>query len=354
MNPFLQFLIRRLFFALASLIVITMVLYGGVMLTPPEARAQLYIPKGKGGERVSENYIASVIKTHHLDEPYLVQYGYWVESLLEGTWGYSPTLKENVLEALLRRTPPTLELTLYSLLVFVPLGLGSGLIAGWKPRSGFDRAFRSLAYLSASMPPFILALLLLSVFYVRLNWFAPGRLDILLELNLAREGYRAYTNLLTIDSLLNGRFDIFLNALRHLAMPVMTLVIFHWATLGRITRAMVIGERRKEYLLAAKGRGISERKVIWKHALRSILAPSLTGIALSAAGIVTGVMVVEVIFSIHGVSFVIVQAMSSQPDAPAALGFAVYSVIMVISLMFFLDVLQALFDPRVREETLKS
>lgn len=334
---------------------ITMVLYAGVMLAPPEARAQLYIPKGKGGERISENFIPKVIRDHHLDEPYLVQYGYWIQSLVQGSWGYSPSLQEGVLDALLRRTPVTLELTLWSLLIFIPLGLGSGLLAGWKPGYGFDQTFRALAYVGTSMPPFILSLLLLSLFYVRLGWFAPGRLDIKVELDLAKDAvYHTYTNMITVDSLLNGRFDVFVNALKHLAMPVATITAFQWATLGRITRSIIIGERRREYLIAAKGRGIRENKLIWKHALRSILAPSLTGVALSAAGIITGVFVVEVIFSIRGVSFIIVQAMSSQPDAPAALGFAVYSVILVVILMTLLDILQAIFDPRVRDEVMKA
>ena len=322
---------------------------------PPEARAELHIPKGKSGKvGVSENFVKMIIKSHHLDDPYLVQYGYWVKSLISGSWGYSPTLGEDVLPSLLRRTPATLELTLYSLLVFIPFGLASGLMAGWKPRGSFDSLFRPTAYLGTSMPPFILSMILMAIFYVKLYWFAPGRLDMRLEAELAKESYQAYTNIMTVDSLLNGRFDIFLNALRHLAMPVFTLAIYHWATLGRITRAMVIGERRKEYLIAAKGRGIPENRLIWKHALRSILAPCLTGIALSAASIVTGVVVVEIIFSINGVSSVIVQAMSYQPDAPAALGFSVYSVIMVITLMLILDFFQAMLDPRVREEVLSS
>ena len=84
-----------MFFALVSLIIITMVLYAGVMLVPPEARAELYIPEGKSGKvGVSENFVKMIIKSHHLDDPYLVQYGYWVKSLISGSWGYSPTLGE--------------------------------------------------------------------------------------------------------------------------------------------------------------------------------------------------------------------------------------------------------------------
>ena len=355
MPPLLQFFIRRLFYAVLSLIVITMVLYAGVMMTPPEARAQLYVPKGKGGERASPNYLAVLIRDHHLDDPYPVQFAYWVKSLLDGNWGYSPSLREDVLSALLRRTPVTLELALYSLLVLIPLGLASGLIAGWKPRQAFDNTFRSLAFFGTTMPPFIFSFMLLSLFYINLDWFGPGRVSFDFSMDMAKDTFQMYTGLLTIDSLLNGRPDIFWDALKHLVMPVLTLSMYHWATLGRITRATIISERGKEHIIAAKARGLSERRLMWRYAFRSVLTPSLTSVALSAAAIVTGVFVVEVIFDFKGLSTILVTAMSTvAPDAPAVLGFSVYSVILVIGLMFLLDIAQAVLDPRVRDEVLKT
>ena len=352
MPPLLQFVIRRFVYAVVSLGIITMVLYAGFMLTPPEARARLYLPKGKGGEHASENFLKVMIRENHLDGPYLVQYGYWVKSLVTSSWGYSPTLRQDVLPSLLRRTPATLELAMYSLLLLIPLGLASGLLAGWRPHRPFDHAFRAVAFLGTSTPPFILAMVMLAVFYVRLDWFGPGRTDLVTGLEIAKDSFHHFTGMLTVDSLLNGRWDVFVASLRHLAMPVMALSIYHWAVLGRITRATVIGERNKEYIVAARARGVPEPRLIWKHAFRAILAPSLTNLALAAAALVTGVFIVEIIYALPGVSQVIVFAMSSTPDAPAALGFAVYSVIMVLSTMFILDVLLASLDPRIRHEIL--
>jgi peptide/nickel transport system permease protein len=355
MPPFLRFVTRRLLQIPISLLIITMILYGGVMIAPAEARAYLYVPRGKGGERTaSENYMRSLIKQHHLDEPYLVQYAYWVRSLFTSSWGYSPTLQDDVLPSLLRRTPVTLELAFYSLLLLIPLGLASGLIAGWRPNHWIDGIFRSSAFFGTSMPPFIFALMLLSIFYVKLGWFAPGRIEVTTGMEMARSGFVNYTGLLTLDALLNFRFDIFWIALRHLAMPVFTLSLFHWATLGRITRSIVIDQHKKEYIIAARARGIGERKLLWKHVLSTIFAPSLTTIALSAASIVTGTLVVEIIFGLPGISQVIAISMSSFPDAPAALGFCVYSVLIVMVLMFVLDLIQAALDPRVRDEVLKA
>jgi ABC-type dipeptide/oligopeptide/nickel transport system permease component len=354
MPPFLQFLLRRIFAMFVSMVIITMVLYAGVMLTPPEARARLYLPPGKGGERATEQYIQNIIDKNHLNDPYLVQYLYWAKSLLTGEWGYSPTLREEVLPALLHRTPVTLELSIFSLLLLIPLGLANGLMAGWRPNGWFDGIFRGFAFFGTSMPPFIFSMILISIFYINLGWLAPGRIDIATDLLMTKIKFVDYTGFLTLDSLLNGRLDILWVALKHLVMPVLTLSMFHWATLGRITRATVIGQRNKEYIIAARARGVNERKLLWKHALRAILSPSLTAMALSAASVVTSIFVVEIIFGLTGVSQVIVIAMSTYPDAPAALGFAVYSVLMVISLMFILDVVQALLDPRVRDEVFKA
>jgi len=357
MPPLLQFIIRRFLVVPVSLIVITMVLYGGVMLTPPEARAQLYYPKRMNQNLTDEQlerFQEAIIKRYHLRESYIVQYGYWAASLFDGTWGFSQSLNEPVLPALLKRTPVTLELTLYSLLLLVPLGLVSGVLAGWKRSGLFDRFFRGTAFLGTSTPMFILAMVLISVFYINLDWFAPGRISLSYSLEFSRGGFNHYTGLLTIDSLLNGRLDIFADTWRHLAMPVFTLSLYHWATLGRVTRATMLLEKDKEYIISARARGVKERRVVWHHAFYNMLSPSLTSMTLSAATIITGVFVSEIIFDFDGVSYVIVEAMSGIPDAPAALGFAVYSVVMILLLMFLLDVLQAVFDPRVREGVLKS
>ena len=357
MPPFLQFVVRRFLAIPVSLLFITMMLYGGVMLTPPEARAALYMPENipmRTNEQQLKNMQERAIEQYHLRDPFPVQYFYWVKSLFEGTWGYSPSLNEYVLPSLLRRTPATLELALYSLLLLIPLGLVSGVAAGWKRSSSLDRGFRALAFLSTSTPPFILAIILLSIFYINLNWFAPGRIDMGYGFEIADGSFITFTGMLTVDSLLNGRMDVLKDAFRHLAMPIFTLSIYHWATLARVTRVSMIGEEKKEYVVAAKARGLIERRVVWKHVFRNILSPSLTSMTLSATSIVTGVFVAEIIYDINGVSGVIVEAMTGIADAAAALGFAMYSVILILLLMFVLDVMQAIVDPRVREGILRT
>ena len=160
--------------------------------------------------------------------------------------------------------------------------------------------------------------------------------------------FRLFTGLLTIDGLLNGKPEISIDALKHLVMPVFTLAISHWATLGRITRVTMIEELQKDYVISARARGIPMQKIIWRHALRNALAPALTSSLLSAASLITGVFVVEIIFNFHGVSAVAVRSMQYIMDAPAAMGFAIYSVITVLILMSILDLIQYIVNPHIR------
>jgi peptide/nickel transport system permease protein len=226
--------------------------------------------------------------------------------------------------------------------------------AGWHQRKAVDNTFRLAAFISTSFPPFILSIILIATFYVALGWFAPSRLNMILALDLKSQGFIQYTGMYTIDGLLNHRLDVTWDAIRHLVMPVVTLSLYHWATLGRITRSTIIAERTKEYIIAARARGVSENRIIWKHAFPNTLAPSITSLALSAASLITGVFIVEIIYSYYGISDLIVLSMRGVPDVAAALGFSVYSVVIVLSLMFVMDVVLAIIDPRIREEVIQS
>jgi peptide/nickel transport system permease protein len=349
----LKFLLRRLMAVPVTFLVITAVLYGIIMLAPVEARAQLYLPRRSRAFMPldqMQNAINRVIDEHGLNDPYPVQYARWVSHIVRGEWGWSPVLRTDVLPALLERTPATAELTFYSLLLLIPLGLISGVMAGWRQGRLSDRGFRLFAYSATSIPPFILGLVLLSIFYVGLHWFPPERLDITTRLDLRTSSFRTLTGLLTIDGVLNGRFDITLEALRHLALPVITLSLAHWATLGRVTRASMIEELDKDYVVAARSRGLLQTSIVWRHAFRNAAPSALATTALAAASLVTGVFVVEAVFSFPGVSELITKTMGYTPDAPMAMGFAVYSVLVVLLVMFLLDVVQALINPRIREE----
>lgn len=353
MTSFLANLIKRVFSILITLLVTTMVMYAIMMLTPPETRAELFMPKNMSG-RITEEQIQKMIeiriRDNHLNDPYPVQYYYWIKNLLRGEWGYSPTLGEGVLEAIVRRSPVTAELTLYSILVFIPLGLLSGVIAGSRQNKLQDHSFRFGAYVATSLPPVILAMVLLSIFYVNLNWLSPERNGSAVYFLVKSDEFRQFTGLLTIDGLLNGRPDVAVDTLRHLVMPVFTLALVHWATLARITRTAIIDVKHQDYVVAARARGVPENRITWRHMLPNVIAPGLASSVLSSAALVTGVFVVEIIYNFHGISEIATRSMQFIPDAASALGFTIYSVVVVLLLMTILDVVQTLLDPRKMHE----
>lgn len=352
MPPFALFLLRRLIAIPFTLFIMTAILYGILMLATPEERASLYLGPNASpflSPEVLERRVNGIIAEHGLDDPFPQQYARWVGRLLRGDWGWSPVMREDVLDTLLTRAPITAELTIYSVLVLIPLGLLSGVIAGWRANGRFDRYVGTAAFLGTSIPAFVLGLVLLSIFYVGLRWFPPGRTGIA-ELSLQRFGtFETHTGFLTVDGLLNGRPDVTIDAFRHLVLPVFTLSLAHWATLTRIARASIIEEKGREYVVAARARGLRPRMVLWRHAFRNALLPALTSSALSAASLISGVFVVEAIFDLKGLSELIVRGISGTPDAALALGFAVFSMLFVLPLMLVLDIIKALVDPRIRE-----
>ncbi len=353
MPPMLRFLTYRLLAIPITLWIITMMLYAFVMLTPPEVRATIYYPMGLNTERLTNEELNRVnfllIKKYHLDDPYLVQYAIWASNLIQGDWGWSPSRHEQVLPALLRRTPVTAELAFYSILVFIPFGLISGVRAGANKDRPKDLRFRAGAFIGVSLPPFVLAIVLLSIFYVGLYWFPPQRLGSKSMLFIHTDEFRQITGFLTMDGFLNHRPDISLEAFRHLILPVVTISLGYWAILGRVTRSAVIEEKHKDHVAAARARGVSEHSLTWKHIFRNALTPSLTSSVMSAASLLTSLFIVELIFDFKGVASLVVDYNLPAPDAPMLLGFSIYSVFIVLFMMLILDLIIAALDPRVRE-----
>jgi peptide/nickel transport system permease protein len=150
---------------------------------------------------------------------------------------------------------------------------------------------------------------MMAFFYINLHWFAPERISSAHSLFIKSDDFRQVTGLLTIDGLLNGRPDITLDALRHLAMPVITLAVAQWATLGRITRASMVEELHLDYVTAARARGVPESRVVWTHMFRNVISPAFASSMVSAASLMTGIFVIEIIFNYPGVSYIALRSM---------------------------------------------
>jgi peptide/nickel transport system permease protein len=352
MSSFLKYFLNRLLTIPITLLVITAILFAIIMQAPAEERAMLYFPPRTRPNMTPEQFAAirdNIINEHGLNDPFPQQYFHWLGNLLKGNWGYSPTFNADVWQLLKQHLGVTVELTIYSLLLLFPLALLFGLLAGWFSGSLFDTGYRFTSFTAMSIPPFILGLFLLSIFYVGFRWFPPGRVGVTTAISEG-SGFETYTGLLTVDGLLNRRYDVMADAFRHLVLPVFTLCLLHWATISRVTRVAVVDEKHKDYILSAKSRGITKRSIVGRHTFRNALLPALTVGVLSAATLITGVYVVERIFDLNGLSKLITYGFQGTPDAPLALGFAVLSVLLVLPIMVGLDLLKGVVDPRIREE----
>ncbi len=353
----MTFLLRRLFFIPVTLLVITAALYAITMLITPERRAYLYLPPKVDMESVlpESPVIQGIIEKYHLRDPYPVQYFGWLGKLLQGDWGWSFAARQEVLPFLMARTPVTLELLFYSTLLFIPVGVLTGVVAATRHGRRTDHSVQLAAFVGTSIPAFVMAIIMMSLFYVGLHWFPLDRISDATEVSMRQRDFHYFTGLLTIDGLLNGRLDVVLDALHHLALPALVLAVAQWATLSRLTRASVLEEIDRDYITLAHAKGLKNRRVIWGHATRNALVPILTASALTVAALVTNLYLVEVIFNFHGLSDIFLLAASQASrygtiDPAPALGLAIYTAVLILLIMLALDIVHALVDPRLREK----
>ncbi|MBI9044548.1 MAG: ABC transporter permease [Anaerolineaceae bacterium] len=348
-----KFILWRFLQIPLTFFLVTFILYSIFLAFPGEYRLRLFLTSQDFSQLSSgldQELIDELIETHQLNDPFYLQYARWLGNIAKGDWGHSGMMRMDIKDAYLRFLPATIELLFYSVLFTIPLSILGGVLAGYRQDRPSDFIFRFLAFVATSFPTFILAFILLAVFYVILYWFQPERISDATRYFMQTEAFRSYTGLITLDGILNGRLDITMEAARHLVLPVLTLSFAQWATTGRVTRAAAIDEKKKEYSVAARARGVSDRNILWRHILPNILSPALTSSALTSASMVTMLFVVEIIFDISGMSSLIVYQMGFAMDVVSVMAFTIFSVMIVMIFMFVLDVCQAIVDPRIREE----
>lgn len=349
------YIIRRLLILPVILFGVTILIFLMLQVLGPVERSALYvrdIPK-------NENQVDAIIRRYGLDKPFYVQYWNWlvgtidgntgerVGGVLRGDLGYSRTGREPVIDVLVRRLPATMELAIWSMIPVIGFGIWLGVKAALNHNKPIDQVTRVFAILGWSMPTFVFALLLLLVFYAKLDWFQPGRLSTGFSQEVLKPGFTQYTHMMTFDALLNLRFDIFLDALRHLIMPVLTLVVIQVALLLKVTRSSMLEEMRQDYVTTARAKGLPEKTVVNRHIRRNALIPVITVAGLTLAGLINGVVITETVFDYPGIgSWAAAAALSL--DVLAMLGYALFTAVLFVVANLIVDVLYAVLDPRIR------
>jgi len=256
-----------------------------------------------------------------LEEPFPVQLLHWYGRLLQGDLGDSIFLRKPVTAAILDRVEPTLLLTVFAIVIAIAVGVPAGVLSARHHNTATDQTVMVAALLGVSIPNFLLGLLLIMCFSVWLGWFPVA----------------GYTPL----------EDGILSTLRSLVLPALALGLVQSALIARIARSAMLDVLREQYITAGRAKGLGERAVVYKHALKNAMIPTITIIGISFAILVSGAVVVETVFNIPGLGRLIVSAVLRR-DYPVVQGvvLCVAGVYMLINLA--VDLSYLLIDPRVR------
>jgi peptide/nickel transport system permease protein len=275
--------------------------------------------------------------------PLYQQFWIYLTKVLQGDLGRSVLTANSVVRDILRVFPATLELataaTLFGVLLGIPMGVMAAVHRGRWP----DQIMRVVGLFGYSVPVFWLGLMGLLLFYGRLDWVpGPGRLDVFYEGLLAPT-----TGVILVDSALAGEWDIFRNALAHLALPAAILGYFSLAYISRMTRSFMLAQLNQEYITTARVKGVSERAVIWRHALGNVRIPLVTVIALSYGNLLEGSVLTETVFAWPGLGLYLTHSLLSA-DMNAVLGGTIVVGAVFIGINLLSDLLYRLMDPRAR------
>ena len=309
------YLIRRTLAVIPVMLVVATVAFILIHLAPGDPASVI------AGPYATAEDVGKLRHQLGLDESMPVQLVKWYGRLLRGDLGQSIFLRRPVLEAILDRLEPTLLLTSWATLIAVLIGVPAGVVSARFHNTALDQSFMGLALLGLSIPNFLLGLLMILVFGVWLRWLPVA-------------GY------VPLES------GFWLN-LRSLLMPAVSLGLVQSALIARITRSSMLDVLREQYILAGRSKGLSERVVIYKHALKNAIIPTLTVIGITFAILIGGAVVIETVFNIPGLGRLIISAVLRR-DYPVIQGVVLLIAVAYTVVNLAVDLAYLAIDPRIR------
>lgn len=326
---------RRLLGVIPVVLGVSMIVFFLMHLAPGDP-VSLLLP-----EDAPPEYIEKTKKEWGLDRPIPIQYLEFLKRALRGNFGKSLIFDESVVRLLLERVPATIELALASFFISLCISIPIGVLAASRHNSFWDHSSMVFALLGASLPHFWLGIMMIFVLGGYFDLLpVSGRIDYGLHV-------KPITHLIVIDSLLRLNIDALINALKHLAMPALSLGIHFTALVTRITRSAMLEVIREDYIITARVKGLGEKAVIWKHAFRNALCSITTVLGLQLGVLLVGSIVIETVFSWPGIGSLLIQAINSR-DYELVQGVVFFFSITYIVLNFVVDLLYTYIDPRVR------
>jgi peptide/nickel transport system permease protein len=309
------YLLRRLLAVVPVMLVVATVAFVLIHLAPGDPASVI------AGPYATEEDIARLSQQLGLDQPLPVQLVRWYGRLLQGDLGNSIFLRRPVLEAIVDRLEPTLLLTGWATLIAVLIGVPIGIVSASRHNSVTDQSFMVLSLLGISVPNFLLGLILILVFGVWLGWFPVA-------------GYVPLAEGLGPN-------------LRSLLMPSVSLGLVQSALIARITRSSMLDVLREQYILSGRAKGLPERAVVYKHALKNAIIPTLTVVGISFAILIGGAVVIETVFNIPGLGRLIISAVLRR-DYPVIQGVVLLIAVVYTVINLLVDLAYLALDPRIR------
>jgi peptide/nickel transport system permease protein len=313
-----RYLAERLVQFVAVLFVVSVMVFVLVRMIPGDpATVQL-------GSESTPAALAALRADLGLDRPMLVQYGLWVRNLLRGDFGQSWVSRQSPLSLIRRFLPATIQLMLAAFVIALAIAFPAGILAARYPRSWLDRAITGLALMGVSLPSFWLGIMLILAVALRTGWFPPS-------------GYAAV-------------WDDPVQALRTTALPALTLGVGLAAPLSRFLRSGLLDVLSTEYIRTARAKGLAERAVVVRHALKNAMLPVVTVLALQVGSLVGGTFVIEQVFAWPGIGRLSLTAIQNRDYA------IIQAVVLLVAGGFVLinllvDAVYVWLDPRIRFET---
>jgi peptide/nickel transport system permease protein len=350
-----NYIIRRLLLVPVLLIGVTLIIFGMLQLLGPVERSALYVrdfPK-------NEKQIEGLIRKYGLDKSFFEQYWRWLNGVIDpgsgerqggilyGDFGYSRTASQPVVDLVKERFPNTVDLALWTVYPMLSVGVWLGVKAAVNQNKFIDQAARMYSIIGTSFPTFVFGLLILMRLYAKRGWFMPGKMSDWVSKLIFSGELKQYTHLLSIDALLNLRFDVFWDAMRHMIMPIITLSYINWATFVRVTRSSMLETLRQDYVVTARAKGLKENDVINRHARPNAMLPIVTMAGSSIVGLLGGVVITETVFNYPGIGKASADA-AANLDVVTILGLAIFTGTILILSNLIVDIIYAFIDPRVR------
>lgn len=331
----LSYLVRRLVGTLPVLLMISLFVFLLLHAAPGDP-ADILIP-----DQATAEDIAEARRRWGLDQPVLVQYWRFLVSAVTLDFGRSFKYDEPVLSLIAERFPATLELALLATLLAILIGIPLGIFAASRPNSWFDNASSLGGFFGVSMPNFWLAIMLILIVSGYFNLLPSGGRA---TFGLADE---PITGFLLLDCILQRNWEALGDAAKYLVLPALVLSVNMTGLLMRMTRSSMLEVLGEDYIMTARAKGLSERVVVWKHALKNARIMVITVVGLEFGALISGSIIVESVFSWPGIGQLLLQGITAR-DYPLITGLVLVYTTLFIVVNLIVDFLYAAADPRIR------